>query len=221
GLRTFLTDHLGSTIALADSSGVIQTRYSYDPFGNTTQTGQASTNPFQYTGRENDGTGLYYYRARYYSPAKQRFISEDPIGFGGGDANLYAYVGGDPINFIDPLGLAANCSSDDSDDLDWTEYILPGILIGGDILLGGPSGEGIGPALAILGAKQAAKKAGSLGKAKGTDALRRENKEARDAAKAEGLNKDQMQRLHKEISGQGIGYQQIREIARDIKNGRI
>lgn len=57
---------------------------------------------------------------------------------------------------IDPLGL---CASDDSDDLDWTDYILPGILIGGDILLGGPSGEGIGPALAILGAKKAAKEA--------------------------------------------------------------
>ena len=38
------------------------------------------TNPFQYTGRENDATGLYYYRARYYSPTLRRFISEDPLG---------------------------------------------------------------------------------------------------------------------------------------------
>ncbi|MGE5894357.1 MAG: RHS repeat-associated core domain-containing protein [bacterium] len=57
----------------------MRTQYTYDPFGNVTISGEASDNPFQYTGRENDGTGLYYYRARYYSPDMQRFISEDPI----------------------------------------------------------------------------------------------------------------------------------------------
>lgn len=51
------------------------------------------------------GTGLYYYRARYYSPTLKRFISEDPIGFSSGDVNFYAYVGNSPTNFIDPLGL--------------------------------------------------------------------------------------------------------------------
>ncbi len=55
-------------------------------------------------GRENDAAGLYSYRARYYNPSFQRFISEDPIGFSGG-FNLYAYVGNNPINFMDPLGL--------------------------------------------------------------------------------------------------------------------
>lgn len=49
--------------------------------------------------------GLYYNRARYYSPTLQRFISQDPIGFAGGDANLYRYVLNDPINIEDPLGL--------------------------------------------------------------------------------------------------------------------
>ena len=62
--------------------------------------------PFQYTGQENDGTGLYYYRARYYNPVWGRFISSDPIGFGGG-MNTYAYVGGDPVNFTDPTGKAS------------------------------------------------------------------------------------------------------------------
>jgi RHS repeat-associated protein len=57
----------------------VRTTYSYDPFGAVTISGETSDNPFQYTGRENDGTGLYYYRARYYSPELQRFISEDPI----------------------------------------------------------------------------------------------------------------------------------------------
>jgi RHS repeat-associated protein len=58
-----------------------------------------------YTGREWDPeTGLYYYRARYYDPKVGRFISEDPIGFRGG-VNFYSYVGGNPINRLDPFGL--------------------------------------------------------------------------------------------------------------------
>lgn len=61
-------------------------------------------NPFQYTGRENDGTGLYYYRARYYSPQLTKFVSKDPIGLNGG-ANLFSYVFSNPINYIDPTGL--------------------------------------------------------------------------------------------------------------------
>jgi len=66
--------------------------------------GAASSSSAQYTGRENDGTGLYYYRARYYSPSLHRFISEDPIGFAGG-VNLYAYSENDPVNLKDPTGL--------------------------------------------------------------------------------------------------------------------
>jgi RHS repeat-associated protein len=102
-IRFYQTDALGSVIALTDDNGVVKTQYSYDPFGNVTVTGEISDNPFHYTGRENDGTGLYYYRARYYSPELQRFISEDPIGFEGG-INLFAYVGNNPVNFIDPSG---------------------------------------------------------------------------------------------------------------------
>ena len=75
----FLTDALGSAIALTDPASGVQTEYTYEPFGRTTATGTSSTNPFQYTDRENDGTGLYYYRARFYHPELQRFISEDPI----------------------------------------------------------------------------------------------------------------------------------------------
>ena len=104
--RYFLPDHLGSTIALVDNAGSLTTRYTYSPFGDTTQTGEGSTNPFQYTGRENDNTGLYYYRARYYDPRLQRFISSDPIGLRGG-LNTYAYVENNPLNWIDPEGLAS------------------------------------------------------------------------------------------------------------------
>jgi RHS repeat-associated protein len=105
GVRALLPDALGSTVALGDGTGTLQTQYTYEPFGVTTQTGTASTNSYKYTGREDDGTGLSYYRARYYQPRLQRFIAEDPIGFYGGDTNLYAYIFNDPLNWIDPWGL--------------------------------------------------------------------------------------------------------------------
>ena len=62
-------------------------------------------NPYCYTGREFDSRELYYYRARYYDPTIGRFISKDPIEFLAGDTNFYRYVGGDPVNFVDPSGL--------------------------------------------------------------------------------------------------------------------
>lgn len=137
-VRHYVNDALGSVIALTDDSGVVKTTYTYDPFGNTTVSGEASDNPFQYTGRENDGTGLYYYRARYYSPELQRFISEDPIlrpmnsscsGFSIASPTLtwivpslrknpkifngYVYTGNNPVNYIDPRGLETTYSDCD------------------------------------------------------------------------------------------------------------
>jgi RHS repeat-associated protein len=50
--------------------------------------------------------GFYYMRARYYDPSVGRFISEDPIGFDGGDVNLMAYVQNNPVSFADPSGLS-------------------------------------------------------------------------------------------------------------------
>ncbi|WP_181885671.1 RHS repeat domain-containing protein [Trinickia dinghuensis] len=104
GTRSFVTDALGSTVALTDGSGAVKTTYAYEPYGNTTTSGEVNGNASQYTDRENDGTGLYYYRARYYHSGFSRFISEDPIGSIEGN-NLYAYVAGNPIGAIDPLGL--------------------------------------------------------------------------------------------------------------------
>jgi RHS repeat-associated protein len=108
GTNFILGDALGSALALADPTGTVQTEYTYEPFGKTTVTGLSSFNPFQYTGRENDGTDLYYYRNRYYHPVLQRFISEDPIGFASGDENLYSYVLNSPLNHIDPEGLSSD-----------------------------------------------------------------------------------------------------------------
>lgn len=99
-----LTDALGSAIALTNASGSVVTNYTYDPYGNTSISGNSNSNSVEYTGRENEGNGLYYYRARYYEPALARFISEDPNGLRGG-INEYNYAYADPVNFLDPLGL--------------------------------------------------------------------------------------------------------------------
>jgi RHS repeat-associated protein len=99
----FLTDILGSTILLTDTSASTIASYIFDPFGNTATSG-SSTNTYQFMGRESDGTGLYYFRARYYNPSFQRFISEDPKGLGAG-INSYAFVADSPTNFVDRRGL--------------------------------------------------------------------------------------------------------------------
>jgi RHS repeat-associated protein len=104
GASHFLTDAVGSTIALTDAAGSPSTSYVYAPFGSTTLNGSPTGNAFDYTGREDDGTGLKYYRARYYHPVRQRFVSEDPIGLRGG-VNLYSYAFNTPLNWTDPTGL--------------------------------------------------------------------------------------------------------------------
>jgi RHS repeat-associated protein len=116
GTFTPLKDALGSTIGLVDANGNLVTRYFYDPFGNTIVSGASHSNAFQYTGRENEGNGLYFYRARYYSPVLGRFISRDPLGFTGSGPNLYAYALNNPANLVDPSGL-------ESGDLD---KLVPG-----------------------------------------------------------------------------------------------
>jgi RHS repeat-associated protein len=107
GVRSLLPDALGSTVAMGDGTGTLQTQYTYEPFGLVSQTGSASTSSYKFTGREDDGTGLMYYRARYYQPRAHRFIAEDPIEFAGG-VNFYAYVDNNPLKWTDPWGLA-NC----------------------------------------------------------------------------------------------------------------
>ena len=113
----YLTDALGSTMELTDSTGATEEQYSYGPYGMLSATGATTTNSYAYAGREFDGlafngTAINYNRARYYNPTTGRFLSEDPIGFVGSGANLYAYAENNPISLKDALGLCPNyCSA--------------------------------------------------------------------------------------------------------------
>ncbi len=118
-----LQDLLYRTTGLADSSGTIREAYDTDAYGNTIILRNAGTPPsaitwssetqvnnptctYIYTGQRFDtAINAYYYKARYYIPRWDRFASKDPIGYDGGFANLYVYVGSYPTIFTDPLGL--------------------------------------------------------------------------------------------------------------------
>ena len=94
----------GSVLALSNASGTLAETYLYSPYGELGFDG-ALGNPYLYTGRRYDPeTGLYYYRARMYSATQRRFLQPDPIGYMGG-MNLYAYVGNNPVMYVDPWGL--------------------------------------------------------------------------------------------------------------------
>ena len=112
-VQVYHQDGNNNIVALSDFSGNLIESYEYSAFGKLslfdashTPTTAPPLQSFTFTGREFDPeTGLYFYRARYYDPVTGSFIGEDPVGFFGGDANLYAYVFNNPVNWIDPFGL--------------------------------------------------------------------------------------------------------------------
>lgn len=105
-----ISDHLGSVrLVVNTQNGSVVQRLDYDAFGNVLQDTNPGFQPFGFAGGLYDpDTGLVRFGARDYDAEVGRWTAKDPIGFAGGDANLYAYVGGEPVNHIDVTGYWVN-----------------------------------------------------------------------------------------------------------------
>ncbi|MGZ5445925.1 MAG: NHL domain-containing protein [Thermoanaerobaculia bacterium] len=102
-----ISDHLGSPRIVVDTgTGELVQRIVYDAFGAVISDTAPGFQPFGFAGGLYDrDTRLVRFGARDYDPHTGRWTAKDPIGFGGGDTNLYGYAFSDPINFVDPTGL--------------------------------------------------------------------------------------------------------------------
>ncbi|WP_167765271.1 MULTISPECIES: RHS repeat domain-containing protein [unclassified Brevundimonas] len=132
--RWLLADERGSVLTLSNNAGAVTALNTYDEYG-VPRPNNAGT--FQYTGQVwLPEAQLYHYRARAYLPGLGRFAQADPLGYAAG-ANLYAYVGADPMNWIDPLGLMQEQDAWWVDDV-WVfaDRIRTGPPGGGDIVGG-------------------------------------------------------------------------------------
>lgn len=158
---TLVPDILDSVIGSLDSGLASLTKVGYLPYGKSTSAG-----PFGFTGQRIDAetNGLYYYRARHYSPAWGRFLQVDPIGFRGG-VNLYAYVRNDPLNLSDRGGLAADTINSAANDFYNQSILKPANDISGYArdLVNDPAYflRAIGPTVAGFGLTVPAAKVGT------------------------------------------------------------
>lgn len=147
----YYTDHLGST-RIVDNGGECSYNQ-YTPFG--IDFGEASTERYKFTGKEDDGvTGLYYYNARFYDPGIGRFVSEDPAKDG---QNWYVYCANNPLRYVDPDGQVpllaitgaagaliggayeAYMSYQQEGNVNWSR-VVKGAVVGGLIGIGGGAG---------------------------------------------------------------------------------
>jgi RHS repeat-associated protein len=109
-VRYYLEDGLGSTRALTNASGKVDSVYLYDPYGNVVIfSGNKTPNPFQFAGQYTDAeSGFQYLRARYYDPSTASFLTRDPAYLLSGSA--YGYANDSPLNFSDPTGYGLSLS---------------------------------------------------------------------------------------------------------------
>ena len=104
-MEWLLTDHIGSVRDAVSADGLVENHTQFDGFGRPTSPNSVASK-YAFAGREFDvETGMYYNRARYFSPESGRFISEDPARFAPDDPNLFRYVFNSPVQYVDPTGM--------------------------------------------------------------------------------------------------------------------
>lgn len=138
-------DHLGSIRRVVDTAtGEVVQALDFDAYGRVLRDTNPGFQPFGYAaGHYDPQTGLVRYGARDYDAAIGRWLAKDPILIAGGDTNLYAYVTGDPVNFVDPdghnplfwglmVGLATGAASDQGNDGESDPVaVFGGVVLGG------------------------------------------------------------------------------------------
>ena len=150
--QSYVFDGRGSTLALVDGSGQVTDRYAYTPYGQPAGQEGSTDNPFRFHGRHGvltDASGLCWMRDRSYAPGLLRFVERDFL-FGNlyrpQSLNRYAFVTGNPIQWIDPLGLSGGGDDDRGGGGGLFAAIVGGVLLGtllgGSLLAGGTGAIG-------------------------------------------------------------------------------
>ena len=185
-----ISDHLGSPRLVVNAThGTIAQRIDYDVWGNITQDTHPGFQPFGFAGGIYDQhTQLTRFGARDYDAETARWTAKDPIGFGGGDANLYGYVLNNPINFIDPDGLNPVAGAIGGGVIAGP----PGAVVGA--VVGFAVGVFIGNNLFSKGGKQNVRDTGLMGVP--TNAIKNRLKDP-------SISKKEKKRLEKELKARG------------------
>ena len=101
-------DAPGNTRELTGTNGLVLNAYDYGPFGESASVNETIPNRFQFSGRfgvTEEGNGLNFLRARFYSASEGRFISPNPLSSRGGGMNSMTYCDNNPVLLADPTGL--------------------------------------------------------------------------------------------------------------------
>jgi RHS repeat-associated protein len=129
-VQTYHANHRGDVLALTNSSGTVTESYGYSPFGLTSASNPSSTNPFRFGGAlgvMDEGNGLNFMRARYYTASAGRFISMDQLAGGFKNSQTldrFAYALGNPMSNADPSGHKAKTAKEQLADVLKNMYLL-------------------------------------------------------------------------------------------------